>query len=144
MLTDANRPEAKQLNVTWQYLTNNLYLPNCCLLPSTGMNTASSSLLSWPSLTVAHNYLCFLFCGCYISSLCLPPPYTPSPHPLQVILHTESCHMQKSSDDTLAVGCIRDGQEEEYRSLVGNFLPSMWPRPKGGYWILVDPSHPCN
>ena len=36
--------------------------------------------------------------------------------------NTESCHMQKFSDDTAIVGCIRDGQEEEYRSLVEDFV----------------------
>ena len=34
----------------------------------------------------------------------------------------ESCHMQKFSDDTAIVGCIRDGQEREYRSLVEDFV----------------------
>ncbi|KAG5276526.1 hypothetical protein AALO_G00106690 [Alosa alosa] len=36
--------------------------------------------------------------------------------------NTESCHMQKFSDDTAIVGCIRNGQEEEYRSLVEDFM----------------------
>ncbi|KAG5274935.1 hypothetical protein AALO_G00141800 [Alosa alosa] len=36
--------------------------------------------------------------------------------------YTESCHMQKFSDDTAIVGCIRNGQEEEYRSLVEDFV----------------------
>ncbi|KAG5267587.1 hypothetical protein AALO_G00223400 [Alosa alosa] len=36
--------------------------------------------------------------------------------------NTESCHMQKFSDDTAIVGCIRNGQEEEYRSLVEDFV----------------------
>jgi len=30
--------------------------------------------------------------------------------------------MQKFSDDTAIVGCIRNGQEEEYRSLVEDFV----------------------
>ena len=34
----------------------------------------------------------------------------------------ESCHLQKFSDDTAIVGCIRDGQEREYRSLVEDFV----------------------
>ena len=34
----------------------------------------------------------------------------------------ESCHLQKFSDDTAIVGCIRDGQEGEYRSLVEDFV----------------------
>ena len=36
--------------------------------------------------------------------------------------NTESCHIQKFSDDSAVVGCIRDGQEGEYRSLVDNFV----------------------
>lgn len=36
--------------------------------------------------------------------------------------NSESCHMQKYSDDTAIVGCIRDGQEREYRSLVEDFV----------------------
>ncbi|KAK0143583.1 putative RNA-directed DNA polymerase from transposon X-element [Merluccius polli] len=36
--------------------------------------------------------------------------------------NTESCHMQKFSDDTAIVGCIRDGQEVEYRNLVDDFV----------------------
>ena len=36
--------------------------------------------------------------------------------------NTESCHIQKFSDDSAIVGCIRDGQEGEYRSLVDNFV----------------------
>lgn len=36
--------------------------------------------------------------------------------------NTESCHMQKFSDDTAIVGCIRDGQEGEYVSLVEDFV----------------------
>src|SRR4029434_9335023 len=36
--------------------------------------------------------------------------------------NTESCHIQKFSDDYAVVGCIRDGQEGEYRSLVDTFV----------------------
>src|SRR4029434_2142808 len=32
--------------------------------------------------------------------------------------NTESCHIQKFSDDSAVVGCIRDGQKGEYRSLL--------------------------
>ncbi|XP_051253585.1 uncharacterized protein LOC127362195 [Dicentrarchus labrax] len=32
------------------------------------------------------------------------------------------CHMQKYSDDTAIVGCIKDGREGEYRSLVEDFV----------------------
>ncbi len=36
--------------------------------------------------------------------------------------NSDMCHMQKSSDDTAIVGCIKNGQEEEYRSLIGDFV----------------------
>ena len=36
--------------------------------------------------------------------------------------NSESCHVQKYSDDTAIVGCIRDGQDGEYRSLVEDFV----------------------
>ena len=36
--------------------------------------------------------------------------------------NSESCHLQKFSDDSAVVGCIRDGREEEYRALVGDFV----------------------
>ena len=36
--------------------------------------------------------------------------------------NSESCHLQKFSDDSAVVGCIRDGQEGEYRALVDNFV----------------------
>ena len=36
--------------------------------------------------------------------------------------NSETCHMQKLSDDTAIVGCIRDGQEGEYRCLVEDFV----------------------
>ncbi len=36
--------------------------------------------------------------------------------------NSDLCHMQKFSDDTTIVGCIRNGQEEEYRSLIGDFV----------------------
>ena len=35
---------------------------------------------------------------------------------------SESCHLQKFSDDSAIVGCIKDGDEEEYRALVGDFV----------------------
>lgn len=35
---------------------------------------------------------------------------------------TESCHLQKFSDDSAVVGCIRDGEETEYRTVVENFV----------------------
>ena len=36
--------------------------------------------------------------------------------------NTRSCHLQKFSDDSAVVGCISEGQEEEYRALVDNFV----------------------
>ncbi|KAI4903673.1 hypothetical protein NFI96_008971 [Prochilodus magdalenae] len=33
-----------------------------------------------------------------------------------------TCHLQKFSDDTAIVGCIRNGQEAEYRKLVSDFV----------------------
>nr|XP_054605822.1 arginyl-tRNA--protein transferase 1 isoform X4 [Nothobranchius furzeri] len=35
---------------------------------------------------------------------------------------SETCHLQKYSDDSAVVGCIRDGQEAEYRELVERFV----------------------
>lgn len=35
--------------------------------------------------------------------------------------NSDSCHIQKYSDDTAIVACIRDGQEGEYRDLVKAF-----------------------
>ncbi|XP_051807248.1 uncharacterized protein LOC127534909 [Acanthochromis polyacanthus] len=36
--------------------------------------------------------------------------------------NTELCHVQKFADDTAIVGCIRSGQEEEYRKLIQDFV----------------------
>ena len=36
--------------------------------------------------------------------------------------NTETCHMQKFSDDTAIMACIKDGQEGEYREVVENFV----------------------
>ena len=36
--------------------------------------------------------------------------------------NSESCHLQKFSDDSAVVGCIRGGEEGEYRALVDNFV----------------------
>ncbi|KAI3352397.1 hypothetical protein L3Q82_005355 [Scortum barcoo] len=41
--------------------------------------------------------------------------------------NSESCHLQKFSDDSAVVGCIREGEEGEYRTLVDNFVEwSKW------------------
>ncbi|TWW78779.1 hypothetical protein D4764_11G0009000 [Takifugu flavidus] len=36
--------------------------------------------------------------------------------------HSETCHLQKYSDDTVVVGCVENGQEDEYRDLVESFV----------------------
>ncbi|KAI4894909.1 hypothetical protein NFI96_007437 [Prochilodus magdalenae] len=36
--------------------------------------------------------------------------------------NSETCHMQKFSDDTAIVACVRGGQEAEYRNLVEDFV----------------------
>lgn len=36
--------------------------------------------------------------------------------------NSELCHLQKFSDDSAVVGCIRDGQEGEYTALVDSFV----------------------
>ncbi|KAI4872034.1 hypothetical protein NFI96_006517 [Prochilodus magdalenae] len=36
--------------------------------------------------------------------------------------NSETCHMQKFSDDTAIVACVRGGQEVEYRNLVEDFV----------------------
>ena len=35
--------------------------------------------------------------------------------------NSESCHIQKYSDDTAVVACVHGGQEKEYRDLVESF-----------------------
>ena len=35
--------------------------------------------------------------------------------------NSKSCHIQKYSDDTAVVACVRGGQEREYRYLVESF-----------------------
>ncbi|TWW59308.1 hypothetical protein D4764_06G0008380 [Takifugu flavidus] len=36
--------------------------------------------------------------------------------------HSETCHLQKYSDDTVIVGFVENGQEDEYRDLVESFV----------------------
>ena len=36
--------------------------------------------------------------------------------------NTGTCHLQKFSDDTAVVGCVRDGQDREYRTVVDDFV----------------------
>lgn len=38
------------------------------------------------------------------------------------IYNSECCHGQKVTDTTAAVGCIRSGQDEEYRKLIADFV----------------------
>ena len=45
----------------------------------------------------------------------------PSVH-LRLPVQSESCHLQKYSDDSAVVECISDGQETEYRQLVDCFV----------------------
>ena len=35
---------------------------------------------------------------------------------------SESCHLQKFADDSAIVGCVSEGKEEEYRSVVDSFI----------------------
>ncbi|KAI4891287.1 hypothetical protein NFI96_003880 [Prochilodus magdalenae] len=49
------------------------------------------------------------------------------PFPLHIVhlrlqYNSETCHMQKFSDDTAIVACVRGGQEAEYRNMVENFV----------------------
>ncbi|KAF7641808.1 hypothetical protein LDENG_00271510 [Lucifuga dentata] len=36
--------------------------------------------------------------------------------------NSESCHLQKFADNSAIVGCVRRGQEEEYRRLISDFV----------------------
>ncbi|KAI4888693.1 hypothetical protein NFI96_005457 [Prochilodus magdalenae] len=47
---------------------------------------------------------------------------SPPVHNRDFKYNSELCHMQKFSDDTAIVGCVRNGQEREYRSLVEDFV----------------------
>lgn len=38
------------------------------------------------------------------------------------IYDSECCHKQKVTDTTAVVGCIRSGQDEEYRKLIAGFV----------------------
>jgi len=39
-----------------------------------------------------------------------------------MLYDSDSCHLQKFSDDSAVLGCIREGEEGEYRTLVDNFV----------------------
>ncbi|XP_056229635.1 uncharacterized protein LOC130167451 [Seriola aureovittata] len=36
--------------------------------------------------------------------------------------NTTHCHVQKFSDDTAIVGCVSEGNEQEYRTVIGDFV----------------------
>ncbi|XP_051788716.1 uncharacterized protein LOC127529381 [Erpetoichthys calabaricus] len=45
-----------------------------------------------------------------------------SQHTSDLQCNSESCHVQKFSDNTAIVGCISSGQEEQYRNLIKDFV----------------------
>ena len=49
-----------------------------------------------------------------------PPPLTLYTSDCQD--NSETCHLQNLSDDTAVVGCIRGGEETEYRGRVDHFV----------------------
>ncbi|KAI4898474.1 hypothetical protein NFI96_008605, partial [Prochilodus magdalenae] len=57
--------------------------------------------------------------------------------------NSEMCHMQKFSDDTAIVACVRGGQEAEYRNLVEDFVAcchrnNLLPNTKEAKEMVVD------
>uniref|UniRef100_A0A8C6NI69 Reverse transcriptase domain-containing protein n=1 Tax=Nothobranchius furzeri TaxID=105023 RepID=A0A8C6NI69_NOTFU len=56
-----------------------------------------------------------------ISNIGAPQGNVLSPF-LFTLYTSETCHLQKYSDDSAVVRCIRDGQEAEYRELVERFV----------------------
>ena len=49
------------------------------------------------------------------------PPFLFTLYTSDFRYNSESCHIQKYSDDTAVVACVRGGQEKEYRDLVVSF-----------------------
>ncbi|KAI3363548.1 hypothetical protein L3Q82_012140 [Scortum barcoo] len=52
-------------------------------------------------------------------------PLTFPLHPVHIGLHaysTDSCHLQKFSDDTAIVGCVSEGNDCEYRKVIMDFV----------------------
>lgn len=43
---------------------------------------------------------------------------------------SDSCHLQRYSDDIAVVGCVRGGHESEHRELVKNFVRQKSPAPE--------------
>ena len=52
----------------------------------------------------------------------VPSPFLFTLHTTDLQYNSESCHLQKFSDDSAVVGCISGGDEGEYRTLVDNFV----------------------
>jgi len=48
-------------------------------------------------------------------------PYLFTLYTLDLRYNSESCHIQKYSDDMAVVACVRGRQEKEYRDLVKSF-----------------------
>lgn len=88
-------------------ITNSCLLSNCCLLfalgrPQYGWVTTVSNV-GVPQGTVLSLFLLTL-------------------HKSDFIYNSECCHEQKVTDTTAVVGCIRSGQDEEYRKLIADFV----------------------
>ena len=45
-----------------------------------------------------------------------------APYTADFCYNSDTCHIQRFADDTAILGCIKDDEEEEYRSLVRNFV----------------------
>ncbi|TWW59213.1 hypothetical protein D4764_06G0007430 [Takifugu flavidus] len=50
------------------------------------------------------------------------PPFLFTTYTADFQYHSETCHLQKYSDDTVIVGYVENGQEDEYRDLVESFV----------------------
>ena len=50
------------------------------------------------------------------------PPFLFTLYTTDFQYNSESCHLQKFSDDSAVVWCLRGGDEGEYRALVGDFV----------------------
>ncbi|KAI4894906.1 hypothetical protein NFI96_007434, partial [Prochilodus magdalenae] len=64
--------------------------------------------------------------GSTTGGLYSPLSSSPTIH-LRLRYNSETCHMQKFSDDTAIVACVRGGQEAEYRKKPGGGLCGMVP-----------------
>ncbi|TWW77449.1 hypothetical protein D4764_12G0008390 [Takifugu flavidus] len=54
--------------------------------------------------------------------MCVLSPFLFTTYKADFQYHSETCHLQKYSDDTVIVGCVENGQEDEYRDLVESFV----------------------